>query len=124
MKIIKGSNEEFSEKYEYIVKNIKKLDDVITVDEILAFTEEMIKRNLKALNFVKWHIKAYTDAIEDYLDDPVENGNFISEYREDREHYKDIEKILVGSKEKLYMDFLWLTKEIEEGDINDLSIQR
>ena len=49
----------------------------------------------------------YTETIKDYIDDgKEENKDFIGELKEEREHWKDIERILQDEpNEQLYMDW-------------------
>lgn len=71
----------------------------------------LIKKQQEQLELIKEYahqeIVNYTEAIRDYIDDDKEeNKNHIGELKEDREHWKDIEKILQNkSKEELYMNW-------------------
>ena len=70
-----------------------------------------IKKYQKQLDLIKEYthqeIVSYTETIRDYIDDDKEkNKHYIVELKEEREHWKDIEKILQNKpKEELYMNW-------------------
>ena len=57
--------------------------------------------------YVHQEIVSYTETIRDYIDDDKEeNKDYIGELKEEREHWKDIEKILQNKpKEELYINW-------------------
>lgn len=57
--------------------------------------------------YIHQEIMSLTETIEDYTDDDKEgNKHYIGELKEEREHWKDIERILEGkSNEELYMNW-------------------
>lgn len=61
----------------------------------------------KIKEYVHQEIVSYTETIRDYIDDDKEgNKHYIGELKEDREHWKDIEKILQNKpKKELYMNW-------------------
>ena len=63
--------------------------------------EERIKE------YVHQEIVSLTETIKDYLDDDkIGNRDYIGELKEQREHWKDIERILANEpNEKLYMNW-------------------
>lgn len=62
--------------------------------------DEVIK-NIR--DYAQWHIDSITETIEDYIDDDKEgNKHYIGELKEDREHWKDIIRII--ENKKLYMN--------------------
>ena len=73
------------------------------------------EKEINKLNKVIDRIKEYThqeivsrsEDIRDYLDDDKEkNKNFIGELKEEREHWKDIERIInLKENEELYMNW-------------------
>ena len=71
----------------------------------------LIKEQEKQIDLIKEYahqeIVNYTETIRDYIDDDKEgNKDYIGELKEDREHWKDIEKILQNKpKEELYMNW-------------------
>lgn len=83
---------------------------------ILNLIQEQQKENEKkdkiikrTENYVKQEIKCYTESINDYIeDDKKANQNIINDLREDREHWKDIIKII--NNQEIYMNW----KEYEE----------
>lgn len=51
-----------------------------------------------------WHITHTTETIKDYIDDDKnKNANFIAELKEEREHWRDIIRII--DNEKTYIDY-------------------
>ncbi len=79
----------------------KNLDTVLSLIKEQEEREELIKE------YVHQEIVNYTETIRDYIDDDKEgNKDYIGELKEDREHWKDIEKILQNKpKEELYMNW-------------------
>lgn len=77
------------------------LDTVLSLIKAQQEREELIKE------YVHQEIVHYTETIKDYIDDDKEgNKHYIGELKEDREHWKDIEKILQNKpKEELYMNW-------------------
>lgn len=70
----------------------------------------MLKEKDKQINLIKEYahqeIEHYTETIEDYIDDDKErNKDYIKELKEEREHWKDIERILENKPEELYMNW-------------------
>lgn len=89
-----------------IYKNtIPKISDAI--DTALSLIKEQQEREELIKEYVHQEIVHYTETIEDYEDDDKEgNKHYIEELKEDREHWKDIEKILQNKpKEELYMNW-------------------
>lgn len=65
-------------------------------------------------NYAQWHIDTITEEIKDYIDDDkVGNKGIIGELKEEREHWKDIIRILDNKTNEIYMDFL--KKELDYG---------
>lgn len=65
-------------------------------------------------NYAQWHIDRLTEDILDYIDDDkIGNKKIIDELKEEREHWKDILRILDKNTNELYMDFL--KKELDYG---------
>lgn len=57
--------------------------------------------------YVHQEIVSITETIRDYIDDDKEaNKQYIDELKEEREHWKDIEKIIEGKEnDELYMNW-------------------
>lgn len=54
--------------------------------------------------YANWHKEHLTEDIEDYIDDDkVNNAGIIGELKEEREHWKDIFRIL--NNEKTYINY-------------------
>ena len=54
--------------------------------------------------YVNWHIEHLTEDIADYIDDGKERNKYIiGELKEQREHWKDILRII--NNEKTYIDY-------------------
>lgn len=65
--------------------------------------KELEKSLSKVKEYAIWHIDVLTDDIRDYIDDDrIGNKNVIGEFKEDREHWKDVVK-LCENKYDLYM---------------------
>ena len=107
-----------SEEEKKAIKNLENLSkfglsatlnqtDLDKMDIIL----KLIKKQQEQLELIKEYahqeIVNYTETIKDYIDDDKEkNKDYIGELKEDREHWKDIEKILQNKpKEELYMNW-------------------
>ena len=107
-----------SEEEKKAIKNLENLSefglsatlnqtDLDKMDIIL----KLIKKQQEQLELIKEYahqeIVNYTETIRDYIDDDKEkNKDYIGELKEDREHWKDIEKILQNKpKEELYMNW-------------------
>src|SRR5690625_413363 len=75
-----------------------------TVLNLLEKQHEQLER---IKEYVHQEIAHYTEDIKDYMDDDkVGNAEYISELKENREHWKDIEKILEGKpNDDLYMNW-------------------
>lgn len=51
-----------------------------------------------------WHIEHLTETILDYIDDDrIGNAHYIGELKEQREHWKDVIRIM--NNEKTYIDY-------------------
>lgn len=107
-----------SEEEKKAIKNLENLSefglsatlnqtDLDKMDIIL----KLIKKQQEQLELIKEYVHQeivnYTETIRDYIDDDKEkNKDYIGELKEDREHWKDIEKILQNKpKEELYMNW-------------------
>ena len=72
---------------------------------------DLIKQKDKQIDLIKEYahqeIVHCTETIKDYIDDDKEgNKHYIEELKEEREHWRDIEKILQNKpKEELYMNW-------------------
>ena len=54
--------------------------------------------------YAQWEIDACTSNIEDYMDDDaVGNKDIIGDFKEEREHWRDIIRIIDGENDKIYM---------------------
>lgn len=75
-----------------------------------AYNEEISKKD-KQIDLIKEYVHQEiahcTETIKDYIDDDKEgNKHYIKELKEEREHWRDIEKILQNKqKEELYMNW-------------------
>ena len=91
-------------------RNLQISDDVEfenARNTILSLIKEQQEREELIKEYVHQEIVHYTETIEDYEDDDKkENKDYIGQLKEEREHWKDIEKILQNkSKEELYMNW-------------------
>ena len=81
--------------------------DVGAIEMVLSLIKKQQEEIELIKEYVHQEIVHYTETIEDYEDDDKEgNKDYIGELKEDREHWKDIEKILQNKpKEELYMNW-------------------
>ena len=93
------------------MKQYETVNDEEFVSKNLDTVLNVIKKQQEQLETIKEYayqeIVHYTEDIRDYIDDNKEgNKHIIGELKEEREHWKDIEKILQNkSKEELYMNW-------------------
>ena len=72
--------------------------------ELAGMIENLIKENKELQEYANWHIEHLTEDIEDYIDDDRKgNASIIGEFKEEREHWKDIIRII--NNEKTYIDY-------------------
>lgn len=85
----------------YTRVRVNDLDTVLSLIKEQQAEMELIKE------YVHQEIVHYTETIKDYKDDDKEgNKHYIEELKEEREHWRDIEKILQNKpKEELYMNW-------------------
>lgn len=95
----------YGNTFTMFLEQLKKYQEA--TDTIL----NLIKKQQEQLETIKEYthqeIVHYTEDIRDYIDDDKEgNKHIIGELKEEREHWKDIEKILQNKpKEELYMNW-------------------
>lgn len=62
------------------------------------------EKNKELEEYANWHIEHLTEDIVDYIDDDRKgNASIIGEFKEEREHWKDIIRIM--NNEKTYIDY-------------------
>ena len=62
------------------------------------------EKNKELEEYANWHIEHLTEDIKDYIDDDRKgNASIIGEFKEEREHWKDIIRII--NNEKTYIDY-------------------
>lgn len=100
------------EKLEYVNRwydcnNYYSRYELDCIETVLSLIKEQQEREELIKEYVHQEIVHYTETIKDYIDDDKEgNKHYIGELKEDREHWKDIEKILQNKpKEELYMNW-------------------
>lgn len=108
-KLLNGASKE---TYGFAPEEIRQ---ILRWYEVLQQENQSLKDRIeKVETYVNWHIEAISNDIEDYLDDdPIENKHIIGEFKEDREHWKDVKKI-INNQNDLYMDFILNEKEISK----------
>lgn len=81
--------------------------DVEAIEIVLSLIKEQQAEMELIKEYVHQEIVHYTETIKDYKDDDKEgNKHYIEELKEEREHWRDIEKILQNKpKEELYMNW-------------------
>lgn len=87
------------------------IEQVKTLQSDLGTVLSLIKEQQGEIELIKEYVHQeivhYTETIKDYKDDDKEgNKHYIEELKEEREHWRDIEKILQNKpKEELYMNW-------------------
>lgn len=75
--------------------------------KVLTLLNLIIKQQKEIENikqYAEWHISHLTEDIKDYIDDDREgNADIIGELKEQREHWRDIIRII--KNEKTYIDY-------------------
>ena len=94
----------------YLITDREKTYTTVRVNDLdtaLSLIKEQQEREELIKEYVHQEIVHYTETIEDYEDDDKkENKDYIGQLKEEREHWKDIEKILQNKpKEELYMNW-------------------
>ena len=81
--------------------------DVEAIDTVLSLIKEQEKQIDLIKEYAHQEIVHCTETIKDYIDDDKEgNNHYIGELKEEREHWRDIERILQNKpKEELYMNW-------------------
>ena len=81
-----------AELYKFEQLYEKALNDVVTKSKECMEKDKMID---EIKNYVEQEIECYTDTIKDFIDDNAnENADFIGSLKEEREHWRDILKII------------------------------
>lgn len=85
---------------------VQALENLLTRYKQLEEENKKLEDKLsKIIKYSNWEIEAYTETILDYIDDDkIGNADFIGELKENREHWKDINKICNG-EEGLYNNY-------------------
>lgn len=98
MQPVKFKNYDDSKIYGEMINRLKYLKQ-----NYPEYFEEK-EKNKELEEYVNWHIEHLTEDIADYIDDDRKaNANLIEELKEEREHWKDIIRIL--NNEKTYIDY-------------------
>ncbi len=89
----------------YYDAELKELSQAI--DTVLSLIKEQEKQIDLIKEYAHQEIVHCTETIKDYIDDDKEgNKHYIEELKEEREHWRDIEKILQNKpKKELYMNW-------------------
>ena len=75
-----------------------------SVEGLVNLYEQEKEKNKELEEYANWHIDHLTEDIEDYIDDDkIGNASIIGEFKEEREHWKDIIRIM--NNEKTYIDY-------------------
>ena len=77
------------------------------IDTVLSLIKEQQQEIDLIKEYTHQEISHYTETIKDFIDDDKEgNNHYIGELKEEREHWRDIERILQNKpKEELYMNW-------------------
>lgn len=95
----------YGNTFTMFLEQLKKYQEA--TDIILKLTKKQQEQLEDIKEYTHQEIVHYSEDIRDYIDDDKErNKQIIGELKEDREHWKDIEKILQNKpKEELYMNW-------------------
>lgn len=75
-----------------------------SVEGLVVLYEKEQEKNEELEEYANWHIKHLSEDIADYIDDDRKgNASIIGEFKEEREHWKDIIRII--NNEKTYIDY-------------------
>lgn len=78
--------------------------DKVSLQGLLDLYNKEKEKNKELQEYANWHIEHLTEDIEDYIDDDRKgNASIIGEFKEEREHWKDIIRII--NNEKTYIDY-------------------
>lgn len=104
--IVNLSKEELQKENENITA-ILDYEDLKSLDTVLSLIKEQQEEIDLIKEYTHQEISHYTETIKDFIDDDKEgNKHYIEELKEEREHWRDIEKILQNkTKEELYMNW-------------------
>jgi len=110
------------EKIEKDIKRCKELiktehanwigiSNQLAISHMLEYIEQLEQKANKYDSLVEkikayanWHIEALTETIADYIDDDrIKNVDIINDFKEQREHWIDVLRIL--NNEKTYIDY-------------------
>ena len=105
------ANLQLQENYskDEIAEAIESLLDLYNKEKLnsLNLSEQLNKekeKNKELQEYANWHIEHLTEDIADYIDDDRKgNASIIGEFKEEREHWKDIIRII--NNEKTYIDY-------------------
>lgn len=79
-------------------------EDYIAIKNLLDLYNKEKEKNKELEEYANWHIDHLTEDIADYIDDDKKgNASIIGEFKEEREHWKDIIRIM--NNEKTYIDY-------------------
>lgn len=74
------------------------------IEELKQELLEEKEKNKELEEYANWHIEHLSEDIADYIDDDkIGNASIIGEFKEEREHWKDIIRIM--NNEKTYIDY-------------------
>lgn len=95
----------YGNTFTMFLEQLKKYQEA--TDTILNLIKKQQEKLEKIKEYAHQEVVSYTETIRDYIDDDKEeNKDYIGQLKEEREHWKDIEKILQNKpKEELYMNW-------------------
>lgn len=101
------SEEEIIKQVDFVIKWISKIGLIKEreyIKGLLDLYNKEKEKNKKIQEYANWHIEHLTEDIADYIDDDRKgNANIIGEFKEEREHWKDIIRLM--KNEKTYIDY-------------------
>ena len=100
--IIDNECENFIQDIENLIQRNKDLEEI---EKEHKEENGRLRDRIKELEEIaNWHIEHLTEDIADYIDDDkVGNASIIGDFKEKREHWRDINRIL--NNKKTYIDY-------------------
>ena len=110
IKYIKNEIEDETDTFHWFDENPnnatrKQIEESILAHQgILDLYNKEKEKNEELEEYANWHIEHLTENIADYIDDDKKgNASIIGEFKEERQHWKDIIRIM--NNEKTYIDY-------------------
>lgn len=98
---MENSFEKCDKTYKKLLEKCERRKEGLEMEKENGRLRDKIKELEEIAN---WHIEHLTEDIADYIDDDkVGNASIIGDFKEEREHWRDINRIL--NNKKTYIDY-------------------